>query len=62
VYNVEDMSVEIVNDDGSPLVDDEEGEEGVDPSSNGAQPAAPKAQAGHAKADGRKKSSSKTSQ
>jgi hypothetical protein len=61
VFNIEDMSVEIVNDDGSPLVDDEEGQEGVDPSSNGAQPAVPKEPAGHAKADGKKKSASKSS-
>jgi hypothetical protein len=61
VFNMEDLSVETVNDDDSPLVDDEKAEVGVDPSSNGAQPAAPKAPAGHAAAGGRKKSASKSS-
>jgi hypothetical protein len=61
VFNVGDLGLEMVNDDGTPLTDDEEGEGGVDPSSNGAQPAVPKEPAGHATAAGKKKSSSKTS-
>jgi hypothetical protein len=56
VFNLEDLSVEVVNDDGSPLDDDE----GVEPSSNGAKPAV-KASAGPAAAAGKKKSASKTS-
>jgi hypothetical protein len=59
VFNLEDLSVEVVNDDGSPLDDDDEGER-VEPSSNGAKPAV-KASAGPAAPAGKKKSASKTS-
>jgi hypothetical protein len=61
VFNVEDLSIEVVNDDGSPLVDEDKGQEVVDPSSNGAQPAAPKEPAGRVTVDGKKRSSSKSS-
>ena len=58
VFTADEMSFEFVNDDGSPLEDDEG--EAVEPSSNGAQPAAPKSPAGPAAPAGKKKSASKT--
>jgi len=59
VFTTEDLTTELVNDDGTPWVDPETVP--VELNGNGAQPAAPKEPAGPATAGGKKKSASKTS-